>query len=101
MADKNGNKTGGRKKGTPNKATLAAREAIANFVDGNAERLEGWLEAIAQEEGAKAAFQCFTSVLEYHVPKLARSELSGDPNNPIQHTHELLWMREALAKRKG
>jgi len=36
-----GKKTGGRQAGTPNKATLAAREAIAAFVDGNADRLQG------------------------------------------------------------
>lgn len=68
---------GGRAKGTPNKATANAKEAIARFVDGNADRLQGWLDEIATEEGAKAAFECFTDLLEYHVPKLARTELTG------------------------
>ena len=75
---KKGQKGGpGRPKGMPNKATAAAREAIAAFVDGNADRLQGWLDEIHAEKGAQAAFDCFTSLLEYHVPKLQRTELTG------------------------
>lgn len=61
----------------PPKATLLAREAIARFVDGNAERLQGWLDEIATNDGPKAAFECFKDLLEYHVPKLARTEVTG------------------------
>ena len=75
---KKGKKGGpGRPKGMPNKATAAAREAIARFVDGNADRLQGWLDEIHDEKGAEAAFSCFSSLLEYHVPKLQRTELTG------------------------
>ena len=31
----------------PPKASLAAREAIARFVDGNSERLQGWLDQMS------------------------------------------------------
>ena len=78
-----GMKTGGRAPGTPNKATQQAREAIARFVDGNAHRLQEWLDRIAEED-PKRAFELFQSVIEYHVPKLQRTELAGDPNNPVQ-----------------
>ena len=75
---KKGKKGGpGLPKGMPNKATAAAREAIARFVDGNADRLQGWLDEIHDEKGAEAAFSCFSSLLEYHVPKLQRTELTG------------------------
>lgn len=95
-----GRKTGGRQAGTPNKATSAAREAIAQFVDGNAHRLTEWLDSVA--EGVKVydpetesekyivppnpakAFDMFQSVVEYHIPKLARQELVGDPNKPLE-----------------
>lgn len=66
----------GRPKGIPNKATMMAREAIADFVDGNADRLTGWLDQIAVDN-PKAAFECFMSVVEYHIPKLQRTELKG------------------------
>ena len=66
-------KLGGRAKGTVNKATSNAREAIADFVEGNVDRLNGWLDAIA-EENPKDAFNCFMSVIEYNIPKLARTD---------------------------
>jgi len=63
----------GRPKGVPNKATMQAREAIAMFVEGNVDRLNGWLDQIA-ESNPKDAFDRFMSVVEYHIPKLARTE---------------------------
>jgi len=96
-----GQKTGGRQSGTPNKATNDARQAIASFVDGNAHRLTEWLDQVAN--GVKVvemdgdepvekyvvppnpakAFDMFQSVVEYHVPKLARMEISGDDDKPL------------------
>lgn len=93
-------KFGGRKAGTPNKATQDARKAIADFVDGNAHRLTEWLDTVANgvterdpETGDERyvvppnpakAFDLFQSVVEYHVPKLARMEVAGDANAPLQ-----------------
>lgn len=90
----------GRPKGLPNKATLDARRAIADFVDGNAHRLTEWLDSVAngvktvdpetgeeryvvQPNPAKA-FDMFQSVVEYHVPKLARTEHVGDGGGPLR-----------------
>jgi hypothetical protein len=75
----------GRVKGVPNVATRNAREAIARFVDGNAERLQGWLDQIAEDpkHGPLAAFKCVQEVMEYHIPKLARTELTGDGGGPV------------------
>lgn len=72
-----GAKYGGRTAGTPNRATTNAREAIALFVEGNIGRLQDWLDQIAEDDGPKAAFQCVLDLLEYHIPKLARTELTG------------------------
>ncbi len=81
---------GGSRKGAPNKSTAQAREAIAMFVDGNADRLQGWLDQIAEDKGPQAAFDCFTSLLEYHVPKLARHEHTGNNGDKIKV--EVSWM---------
>ena len=77
----------GRPAGSPNKSTAMAREAIAKFVDGNSDKLQGWLDEIAANEkyGPKVAFDCFMQVAEYHVPKLARVEQVGDTDKPIVH----------------
>lgn len=64
----------GRPKGIPNKATQNAREAIAAFVEGNVERLNGWLDQIAQES-PKDAFDAFMKVVEYNIPKLNRTDV--------------------------
>lgn len=75
----------GRTKGVPNKATAKAREAIAMLADGNADRLQGWLDDIAADEkqGPAVAFKLFMDVLEYHVPKLARIEHTGKNGGPV------------------
>ena len=74
--EKGNTKGKGRPPGLQNKATQAAREAIGMFVDNNAGRLQEWLDEIAQTNPEKA-FNLFQSVIEYHVPKLARSEITG------------------------
>ena len=76
---------GGSRLGRPNKATQSAREAIAMFVDGNADRLAGWLDEIAAESPEKA-FRAFMDVVEYHVPKLARTEVTGKDGGNIEHS---------------
>jgi hypothetical protein len=81
----------GRPKGLPNKATSAAREAIASFVDGNAPKLQEWLTAVANGDpendikpNPAKAFELFQSVVEYHIPKLARTELTGENGGPLR-----------------
>jgi hypothetical protein len=67
----------------PSKTTLQAREAISKLVDGNAHRLEGWLDEIAAKDPQRA-WECFMSVVEYHIPKLARTEQTGEGGGPIK-----------------
>ena len=97
---------GGRPPGSPNKTTADARAAIAQFVEGNVHRLQEWLDQIARgvprvgpdgqqrydDDGnplwvvppnPEKAHNMFQSVIEYHVPKLARSEITGANGGPI------------------
>jgi len=105
------NKGAGRPLGSPNKATSEARQAIAAFVDGNAHRLTGWLDQVAQgvktvdEDGEEKyivppnpakAFDMFQSVVEYHIPKLARLEHSGSDTNPVVIEHNVSVFGELL-----
>ena len=109
-----GNKGAGRPLGSPNKATNEARQAIASFVDGNAHRLTEWLDQVAN--GVKViemdgdepvekyvvppnpakAFDMFQSVVEYHIPKLARMEHSGSDTNPVVIEHNVDVFGELL-----
>jgi hypothetical protein len=89
-------KTGGRSAGTPNKATQEAREAIKALLDANIPYIQSWLTSTAegiydddsqkwlvQPNPAKAC-EIVQNLVEYSVPKLARTELVGDKNAP-QH----------------
>lgn len=64
---------------------------MAQFVDGNAHRLQEWLDRIAEgdpDHGVKPnpikAAELFVSVIEYHVPKLNRTELTGGGGGPVE-----------------
>ena len=109
-----GKKTGGRVLGSTNKVTNEARQAIASFVDGNAHRLTEWLDQVAngvkvvEMDGDEAvekyvvppnpakAFDMFQSVVEYHIPKLARMEHSGSDNQPLVIEHNVNVFGELL-----
>ena len=71
-----GNMGKGRPKNTPNKVTAKAREVIQELLDGTAPRLQAWLDSVAETD-PKGALQSFTALLEFGVPKLARTEISG------------------------
>lgn len=94
------NNPNGRPKGTANKATTNAREAIAQFVDGNAHRLVEWLDRIALDS-PKDAFNCFQSVVEYHIPKLARTEHTGKDGAAIETKDVTKSDAEILAQYLG
>lgn len=66
----------GRPPGAANRVTRDVRAALATFAEGNVEKLQDWLDAVAKKDPAKAA-DLFIRVLEYHMPKLARTELHG------------------------
>lgn len=97
-----GRKTGGgSRKGSPNKSSVAAREALAQFVDGNAPRLQKWLDEVASgvrdpanrkkfivRPDPRKAFEMVTALVEYHVPKLNRTELTGLLGGPIQTSNK-------------
>ena len=77
MADKNGNKTGGRKKGIPNKTTKEIRESFQCFVEDNVDNFQEWLERVAETNPAKA-IELVNNMSEYILPKLSRSEIKAE-----------------------
>lgn len=87
----------GRPKGSENKATRRAREAIALIAEDMADEFKEWVILTASgdaERGLKpdpkGAAEIYLKAIEYHIPKLSRVEghVSVD-----QKTHEQ-WLDE-------
>ena len=84
----------GRPKGVPNKATQEAREAIKALLDNNLPFIQSWListaEGIFDDKTGKyivnpnpaKACEIVQNLVEYSVPKLARTEVVGDEKAP-------------------
>ena len=92
--DESRKKTGGRKPGVPNKATQEAREAVKAILDSNLPFIQSWIQQtadgimddqtgkyIVQPNPAKAC-EIVQNLVEYSVPKLARTEVVGDEKAP-------------------
>lgn len=77
------NPNAGRKPGVPNKVTAQARQAIADFIDLNAEKIQGWVDEVYQQDGAKEALASYLALLEFAVPKLARTEHTGKDGDDL------------------
>jgi hypothetical protein len=72
----------GRAKGVPNKSTAAVREAIAKMAELNAPRFSNWLDQVAAKSPEKAC-DIYLRAIEYHIPKLARTEVTGTDGQPV------------------
>ena len=84
-----GFKVGGRVAGTPNKATKEFRDTVTKVWELNAENVAIWLSQVADGNGDSApdpakAIDLLTKLAEYAAPKLARTEHSGDKENPVR-----------------
>lgn len=82
--EKGREKTGGRKKGTPNKATVEKRELISKFID------DHWDEFVTAFENLEDDKKCklMVDLMPYASPKLASIEYK-DKDKPRTLEDEL------------
>ena len=80
----------GRPKGMPNKATSKVREAIAELLERNAPNMDRWLNEVADKDPHKA-LDIIQKLSEYHIPKLARTEVTGAGGGPQEHV--VTWQK--------
>ena len=81
-------KTGGRLVGVPNKVTQEFRETVRQLLEDNKDNVSVWLTQVASgtedsKPDPKGALDMITKLAEFAAPKLARTELAGDKENPI------------------
>lgn len=92
-----GVKTGGRRPGSPNKATKEFRDTVTRLLSDNAENVAIWLaqvaEGVPETEGVKGvpadpakALDLLAKLAEYAAPKLNRTEHTGSDGEPIDHS---------------
>jgi len=72
----------GRPKLEDSVVTQATRETFLFLLKDNFDNLKHWLDAIAKKDPEKA-FKLILEVSEYILPKLARTTIEGDKDNPI------------------
>lgn len=74
---KPGDPRAGRPRGTANKATQDVRTVFTAFVEGNAAKAQELFDRVASKDPAKA-LDLLARLAEFVIPKLARTELSGE-----------------------
>lgn len=87
-----GVKTGGRRPGSPNKATKEFRDTVTKLLSDNAENVATWLEQVATGNGdpdkadPAKALDLLAKLAEYAAPKLNRTEHTGEGGGAIDHS---------------
>ena len=86
------NKGRGRPKGAVNRVTNEFRETVRCLLEDNSQNVSKWLELVAEGDPERdirpdpyKALDMISKLAEYATPKLARTELTGDSNKPIEH----------------
>lgn len=79
-----GRKTGGRVKGTPNKATAEARAIALRFLDRRSDEEIDALWEAAKAESASKAMGMWLQAQEFVLPKLGRTEHVGEGGGPVE-----------------
>ena len=67
---------------TPNKVTKQIKQAFADLVEGNLDRMNLWLAQVASDD-PKAAMELMIKLSERFVPALARTELTDADGEDI------------------
>lgn len=77
-----------RTKGSVNRSSRKVRDAIASFANMNAKNFQSWIARVAEDNPEKAA-DLYLKAIEYHIPKLQRTEHTGADGEQLTINHIL------------
>jgi hypothetical protein len=89
-------KTGGRKKGTPNHVTRDIRASLRDLAEGNAHRVQEWLDRVAEDDPAEAT-RLWLYLLRYVTPTLAAAAIADITPKSMSHRVAVMSDAELLA----
>lgn len=84
------------RKGVPNKATSKVKTAIALLAENNVDKMQEWLDQIAIENPLEA-LKFMLSLMEYNIPKLARTESAVEHSGQVNHGVLVIPPKDFLA----
>lgn len=82
MPFKEGNKLGGRKKGSVNKSSLKVRESFTQLLEDNLDQLRQDFKEVEPKE----RIRLFMELSKYVIPQLKSTEITGDMDKPLTIT---------------
>lgn len=89
----------GRKRGTPNKATIEFKEAVTNLINYATPQMTKWLSHVASEDPSKALDHVY-KFAQFGFPLLARTDVNH--SGAIANTHdEFVKMAKEKLKQGG
>ena len=68
-------KTGGRQMGTPNRVTADIRQALRDLAEGNADRVQEWLDRVAETDPGEA-LRLWLALLRFVTPTLQAATIA-------------------------
>ncbi len=74
----------GRKAGVPNRCNAAIKFAFAAFMEMNLPKAQQLWEQVAADD-PKGALQLLLDISERLLPKLARTEVTGEDGGPVEY----------------
>jgi len=86
-------KSGGRQRGTPNRVTSDIRQALRDLADGNAHRVQDWLDRVAQTDPGEAV-RLWLALLRFVTPTLQAAAIADLTPSGTPQALQLLNMSD-------
>lgn len=91
-----GRKPRGRPLGAPNKITRDIRAALRDLAEGNADRVQSWLDSVAEKDPAEA-LRLWLGLLRYVTPTLQAAAIADvTPSKPVRQQLAAMSEEELL-----